>query len=68
MKFTVTLNFGDDAVLRPRTFDSYSDLAHYLEKIPNTFGFFANEKVTIEIQRLEEPKFPLADPRTYLYN
>lgn len=47
--FKVQLDFGDNSNIRPRTFDSYSDLSSYLEGIPNMLGFRSNEKTQITI-------------------
>lgn len=65
--FEVTINFGDDTPLRPRVFETYSELSSWLERVPNMFGFLANETTKIEIKVLQ-PLGPIADPRTYLLN
>jgi len=47
--FKVEIDFGDDTVQIPRIIESYSDLALYLERVPNMLGFRNNEKTQITI-------------------
>lgn len=51
--FKVTIDFGDDSVMRPRTFESFSELTSYLERVPSMLGFAANPQTHIIIEHLE---------------
>lgn len=50
--FEVTVNFHDSTSPRARRFTNYTDLALYLERVPNMLGFLANNKATITVEMI----------------
>lgn len=60
--FEVTVNFHDSTSPRKRRFTNYSDLALYLERVPNMLGFIGNQKATIEIETVQIAGPSLFDP------
>lgn len=62
--FEVAVDFHDSVSPRKRRFETYSELALYLERVPNTLGFLANNKVTIEVQAVSSGGTTLFDIET----
>lgn len=54
--YEVTIDFGDNAVKEPKRFDSETEMALYLEKIPSMFGFSCTREATVNIKRLPNTK------------
>lgn len=67
--FEVTIDFHDfTTVKKVKRCASFSELALYLERIPNMFGFLANPKTTVEISAVAPDQPKLFDDPTYLNN
>lgn len=66
--FEVTLDFGDNAVQPVKRCENFTALAQYLERVPNTFGFHANQKVTVEIKTVPSDQPVLFNVPTYPEN
>lgn len=62
--FEVSVDFHDSASPRRHRFESYSDLALFLERVPNTLGFLANNKATIEVAAISSGGPTLFDIET----
>lgn len=61
--FEMSIDFHDSASPRKRRFDTYSEAAQYLERVPNMLGFLSNKKATIEINTVSVCGPTLFDPQ-----
>ena len=61
--YDVVIDFGDNAVHdTPKRCNTDEELKVYLNMVPSTFGFWANGKATVHIQKVDtendHPKLP----------